>query len=476
MSEIVPTGPQGHGAQPPAVGAATSVDRVVTPFPLQPFTADAKADLTPALRRRLSQPLYAGVGLIVVFLVGAGVWSMVTPVAGGVTAPGVVKPENNRKTLKHPDGGVVQTLSVHEGDLVKKGQVLLTLDDAQSRAQVDILQNQYDNFLAQRARYEADLQHRAAIAFPEELTSRRSDPRIALLMQNQENLFVSNRSLIQAQSDVLRQRVEELGSRIGGLKSQIEAIDSQSRLVKEESDGLKGLYAQGYAPKTRVLAMDRSMAQLAGDRGAQIAQVAQTEQTIGETRIQLAQLAQQATTVAADGLRDTQTKLSDVIPRLRAAQVQLDATKVRSPVDGYVLNLTQFTLGGVIRPGEDMMDIVPIDAPLIIEAKLRPDMIDEVRPGTKALVTFSGYHARRMSKLDADVITVSADQKSDPRGQAFFDAQVRIKPEELKRLPPGVRLTPGLPASAIFTTGDRTVFEYLIGPLRDTITNSMHEQ
>ena len=219
------------------------------------------------------------------------------------------------------------------------------------------------------------------------------------------------------------------------------------------------------------------MSELKGRQGALLAELNRLRQAQGEARLQLTTLRDERISQAAEGLRQMQTQLSDVGPRLTAAQQVLDRTTVRSPVAGYVLNLTQFTVGGVVAPGELLMDVVPADAALIVTARIPPKDIDSVHVGQEARVTISAFNSRKVAPLDATVVTVSADRLLDANtGEAYFQADLRIAPEALKELPAGQELSPGMPAQAMIVTGERSILSYLVNPLTDTIGEAMREE
>lgn len=434
-------------------------------------------DVPPALARRISRTIGVGVFVAVVFVVGLGAWAMVSPVAGAVPAQGVVHVENNRKTVKHLEAGILRRILVREGDRVRAGQLLFVFDDSQAKAQLAVLQSSADSLAAERARYEAEVRDASSVTFPPELLARRGDPAVAAVIASQQALFTARRDTLRSQVDVGRQRTAELGTQIDGLKAQVASIDAQLGYNTDEMHGVQQLYAGGYAPRTRLLALQRSEASLGGNRGEEVASIARARQTIGETRVSVIATRQARIAEAAAGLEQAQDKLADVGPRLAAAKDVLEHTQVRSPADGYVLNLTQFTEGGVVGSGESMLDVVPVDSPLIIVAQVRPQDVHAIHRGMKALVTLTAYNTRTTPRVNADVIGVSADATVDQHtGKSYFNAELRLPPVELKRLPADVKLYPGMPAQVAVITGSRTIMDYLVQPLRDSLSGSLHEQ
>jgi HlyD family type I secretion membrane fusion protein len=441
----------------------------------RPLAASPDEPISASQRSLLRGPILAGGITVGLFVVGFFVWAALFSINGGVPAPGVIMVENNRKTVQHLDGGTVREILVHEGDQVKKDQVLFRMDDTQARAQVDVLGVQYDSLIAQRARLEALIAQRPTIDFPQELRSRASDPRIARLIHDQQTLFDATRAVYSSQVGVLGQRTEQLESRIKGLSAQVTSVDEQEALVKDELSGVNSLYDRGFAPKSRVLALQGRQAALIGEKGARQADIAAVGQAIGETRIQLAQLREQRATEAADQLRQAQVQIADILPRLRAAEAVLDRTVIRSPSEGAVLGLTQFTVGGVVRPGEKILDVVPDNAPLVARVSVRPDHIDEVHKGMTAQIHLSAFSSRKVPPIHGKVINVAADRITNEKGDSLFFAELAADPGELGRLGPDVKLSPGMPVQAMIVTGKRTVLDYLFTPIEQVFQGAMHE-
>ena len=440
----------------------------------------------PALSRRIRRTIWAGVAVVVVFVVGLGTWAMVSPISGAVPAQGVVKVQNNRKTLKHLEPGILRRIYVHEGDHVRAGQLLFEFDASQSQAQLDVLQSQYDSLLAERARFQAEATGAGAIRTPPELAARMNDPAVAAVLQTQQALFEARRDALRSQMEVGRQREQEIGMQISGLKAQVAATDAQDAYNTDELNGVQQLYAGGYAPKTRLLALQRQAAGLKGSRGEQVAAIARAQETIGETRVQTLNVRQQRIAEAATGLQETSDKLAEVSPRLAAARDALAHARVFSPADGYVLNLTQFTEGGVVNAGEPMLDIVPSNAPLVIQVQVRPQDAHAVHPGQRSLITLTAYNTRTTPRIEAEVVSVAADQTLPQTAGAvaegsasrtpYFLVEMRIPPDQLKRLPADVKIYPGMPVSTSIVTGKRTIMDYLLQPMKDSLSASMHEQ
>lgn len=430
-----------------------------------------------AQRKRISVPMRTGIIVILVGVIGVGLWASLAPIWSAVVAPGVVRVEANRQVLKSREGGVVSAIYVRDGDEVQAGQLLMQLNDTVPKAQMAVLSNQRDSLSMQHARFLAEVRGQTTVTPPADLAARRDDPAVSQIITNETLLFNSRLTAIQGQGAILNQRVEQLQSARSGLNVQVQSIDDQVALIQQELSGYERLHEQGFAPLTLLLRYRRQLAEIAGRRGALAADLQRNQQQAGETRLQLAQLYEQRNSEAAAGLREAETRMADLEPRLDAARQSLSQTRITAPMAGYILNQSQFTVGGVAVAGEVLMDVVPSNAPLLISARVRPADIDQVRVGLTAQVTLSAYSSRRVPKLHAEVITVSADALTAPdTGVSYFVADLRIPPEELRRLPAGVQITPGMQASAMIRTGRRTIMSYLLAPIGDITNNSLREE
>jgi HlyD family type I secretion membrane fusion protein len=443
-----------------------------------PAFGDAEVPVAPAgVDPRIRRPIRIGAAVIGSAVLGLGLWASVTPISSGISAPGEIRVEANRKTLRHREGGTVREILVKEGSRVKPGQVLLRFDDVQPKAGVDINQNAVDVALAQTARFTAEALGKATITFPAELTARMGDPRVAQMIRDQEFLFTSRQQLFETQNAVLGQRLEQQSSAIQGLQAQVAAVNEQMRLTEEQLTGYQTLYEKGFASKNLILRYQSTLAELAGRKGQLTADIARTREQMGETRIQLTGLRNQRQSEAADGMREMQARLSDSLPKLTASKQMFEGTVIRSPVAGYVFNLSQFTVGGVATPGEALMDVVPDNSPLVVTTEIRPQDVDQVKVGMSAKVRLSGLNQRWTSPIPAKVVTVSADRiVNEKSNQSYFRADLRIDPKDLTHLPKGLKLAPGMPADAIIVTGKRTVMGFLVSPLTDTIHDAFREE
>ena len=443
-----------------------------------PAFGDDDDSMDPELARRLRRPMKIGAAVIAVFVVGLGLWAAFTSFDKGVMSPAEVRTDAHRNTLRAPrEGGTVKQILVSEGQMVRAGQPLLRFNDVETRAAFDVFQNQHDVLTTQNVRFAGEAAGQSSINFPLDLTARGADPRISTLIHDQEFLFSSRLQLFQSQSAILAQRADQLDSQLQGLQAQVTSNEEQTRLMDEELDGFRELNAKGFASTNLIRGYERTLAEYAGLKGQLSADIARTHQQKGEVRLQLTSLRDERQTRAAEGLRDAQSRLADVVPRLAAAKQAFDATVVRAPVDGYVFNLSQFTVGGVVGGNELLMDVVPSGAPLTVMASVNPRDIEEVYEGQSARVRLTGLNMRFNEDLKATVTVVGRDRMTEERtGEPYYRVDLRIDPAEVAKLRRGVELTPGMPAQAIIVTGDRTVLGFLISPITDTVNDAFREE
>jgi HlyD family type I secretion membrane fusion protein len=442
-----------------------------------PTFGDDRLPVDPVLQKRLRRPMVIGGLVILVLVFGLGAWASLSPLSMGVTGQGEVRVEMNKKTIRHREGGTIRQILVQEGQHVRAGQPMIIYNDVEARAADDVLQHEFDSEQAQVARFSAEATGKVTPDFPPELTARMSDPQVAGLIRDQQVLFTTREQLFQSQNSVLNQRLDQIQSQIEGQQIQVKSIDEQIKLTQDEMDGYQELYDKGFAPKPLILRYQRSIADLAGHKGSLESDIARMHQQIGETRMQMAANRDSRESQAAEGLRDAQARIADIAPRLTAAKEALDQTVVRANVDGYVFNLTQFTVGGVTAPGETLMDIVPANAPIIVTAEVPPQDIQKVHAGMDAKVRFTGLNSRWHGPLSAKVMMVSADKiVNEKAGVSYYRVDLRIDPQELTKLKKDTRITPGMPAQVQIVSGERTIMGSLISPITDTLRGALTDQ
>lgn len=428
------------------------------------------------LHRSLRRPIVGGSIVVGLLFVGLLLWAFLS-VSGAILAPGVVRVENNSKDIKRLEGGVVRRIFVREGQRVKQGDLLIRFDDTQSRAVVDVYQSNVDSALATIARFQAEATNAGQIDFPAQLTARAADPRVGALLASQRALFQTRMLLYRSQAQVLQSQAAQLETQISGMRVQAQAIDDQAVLVQQELQGVRELSRQGYAPDSRLLALERNAVAVKGQRGSMTADMARARQSIGEIRLQIAQLETKHQTEVADGIRTAQQQLAENEPKLRATLEQLAQTEIRAPVTGYVFNLSQFTEGGVATQGQLLMQIVPADAKLVVATEIAPKDIADVKVGMLARVTLTAYSTRTTPPVEGHVTLVSPDAKvNEKTGTTHFVAEVTITPAELAEAGPDIALTPGMQANVAIVTGARSILTYLFQPFTNAMKDAMREK
>jgi HlyD family type I secretion membrane fusion protein len=428
------------------------------------------------LRPRIGAPLAAGAFLLIAFFAGFGGWAALAPLSSATVAEGVIRVETHRKTVQHLEGGIVREILINEGDKVTAGQVLMRLDKTQSGTTVSVLQDQQDALLALQARLEAERDGLDAIQFPPELSARQSDPKVATVVGGQQKIFDTRRQSLRAQLGILSQRVEQLGSEIAGHKAQLVSANEQIQLTQEEIATVTDLLNRGLERKPRLLALQRQQSYLEGSRGEQLGAIAKAQQEIGEAKLQSADLLDKRSSEIALELRDTQSRLLENRQKLGAAVDVDNRMEVVAPVSGQVVDLKVHTLGGVVRPGDALLDIVPQSDELVVEARVRPVDIDAVHAGQSAQVALTAYKQRTTPRLDGRLATVSADALIDEsRHISYYSAEIHIDSSELAKLN-GVQLYPGMPAEVMIVTGERTLLQYFIQPVIDSFHRAFREE
>ena len=421
-------------------------------------------------------PMRAGWIIIALFFGGLGLWSAIAPLNAAVVGDAVVKVEGNRKSIEHPDGGRVKEILVHEGDHVKAGDVVLVLDDTDDQAQVDLLGQQQAQLMATEARLRAEYTGLDAIVFPPELVAQNADPDIATAISDQQKEFDTRKIALVGNRNVLQQRVAQYQAQIAGLQAQLPPLDDQLKSMQDERVSLNDALKQGLVTRTRSLELDRRISTIAGQQAEIASNIGAAQDAIGEITQQIAQLDKdQSEKIAAD-LRDVRTKLADVSPRLAAAKVALDRTQIRTPYAGTVVNLAVFSVGEVVGRGERLLDVVPEKTSLDVEAKIRVEDISDIRPGMKAEVHFTSYKQRVLPLIHGLVGEISADRITDERTQIpYYTARIDVDAADLAASP-DIQLYPGMPATVMVTTKERTALDYLLGPFIESFDRSFRER
>lgn len=408
-------------------------------------------------------------------------WLALVPLDSGVHAQGAIAVAGNRQSVQHRDGGVVTAIHVREGEHVRAGDVLVELSAPELRAAERALTSDYLTLLAQRARLLAESGGQRDFAVPAEFASLPAEDRElaqqSLALQRSE--MRARAGSDSAQRSVLGQRAGQLVQQQSGYVKQREALERQQQLIQQELDGLMSVAAKGYASMNRVRQLQRAQADLEGQEAAMRAEFARAGEGIGETRMQSLSVTRGRLESIESDLKETQSKLSETLPKLVATREQLQRSLVRSPATGQVVGLTVFTVGGVVQPGQTLMEVVPDGRELVIRAQINPADADDVFVGQEAQVRFVTVHNRSLPLFSGTVKTMSADSFSDEKsGRSYFRSEIVVPESEFARVRSALgngELRPGLPVEIVMTVRKRTALQYLLEPLTGVMWRSGHE-
>jgi HlyD family type I secretion membrane fusion protein len=420
------------------------------------------------------QPRRLGILAATLFVAVLGGWSF-APLASAALAPGIISPDGHRKTVQHLEGGIIRAIHVREGDAVKAGAPLITLDDTKAKALDAELRERLLHLLATEARLEAERTDAAGIGFPAALIQEDSGE-LQQVLEGQRQLFLSRRAAHEGRVQILEARVRQLEEQNAGLRQMIAAEDEQLALIDEEIKAVQHLLEKGLERKPRVLALRRGRADVAAAKAANRAKIAENGQALGETRLQLLTLGEERQEKIGAELAELRGILAEIRGQLPSREDILDRTVIRAPIDGTVMNLRVNTESGVVGAGQPLLDIVPEGSQLIIDARVRPTDIERIAPGMSARVVLTAYAQRNLPLIHGTLRSISADVLEDERtGAAYFLAKVEVRPEELALLNE-VRLVPGMPAEVMLMDGEQNALAYLLGPILDSARRSLREK
>lgn len=414
--------------------------------------------------------------IIALFFGGIGTWAVTAPLNGAVVANAVIKVDGNRKSVQHLDGGIVKELHVREGERVRAGDLLIVLDETQARAEYEVLTQEYAVLRATEIRLLTELEHGSELVMPPDLKARADDPYFKSVWTGQLNQFQSRRISLEGQRSVVREKINQLVSQIVGAEAQVKSFTDQINSIHKEANDIAPLVERGLIARPRILQLERTAYGLEGQIADTKANIAKARQAIAEQEQQIAQLDNDRMTDVTKDLRDTQAKLLEVIPKALSAKAVLGRMEIRAPYTGRVVGLSVFSVGGVIQRGDKILDIVPDEDSLTIEAQVGVEDISDVHPDMRAEVHLTAYKQRIVPIIHGDVIQVSADRLTDPKTNApYYTAFVRIDRNELAAMP-NIRLYPGMPATVMIPTVQRTAFEYIVGPLVMSFNQSFRQK
>lgn len=432
---------------------------------------DQEASLTHSLSRHLRW----GSLSLVVLLGGSLTWALCTQLSGAVVATGVVAVEGSVKTIQHPTGGVVAELLIKEGQTVAAGDVLLRLDATLPAASQAIVSKSLNQAWARLARLEAERDNASEVPLPKELLTRMNVDEAKAVMAIEQQLFFDRRASRDGQKKQLRERIQQLNETIAGHDIQQKTKQEEIELIDSEYQAVKKLFDKGMMTLDRVNALARGIARLRGERGQLMASIAEARGKIAETELQRLQVDQTFRSEVSQELRDLLARQGELIEREITASDQLKRIDITSPIAGRVQQLAVHTIGGVISPAEGLMQIVPADDELLVEAKISAQDIDQLTVGQSAILRLSAFNRSTTPELTGTVVRLSADLIQDERtGIGFYRAGIRIPQSELAKLQ-GLALVPGMPVESMIQTGSRNVMSYLLKPISDHAQRAFRE-
>jgi protease secretion system membrane fusion protein len=403
-------------------------------------------------------------------------WAALAPLDEGVPGQGVVALDTKRKAVQHLTGGIVEQVLVGEGEEVRQGQLLIKLDPAMVRANYQSARQNYLGLLAMQGRLEAEKLGKTGIVWSADLQAAAKDPQIQQHMFNQEQLFQTRRLLLRSDLQSIEENIRGQEGLLASYAGMSANRKNQLGLLNDELGHLRGLVQEGYAPRNRQLELERMVADVHTS-------MADLQGNILRARAAVADFRQRAISRQQEYRKEVETQLADVGRQVlvegekyRALSEELGRTEIRSPAEGQVVGLMAQTVGGVIQPGQKLMDIVPKGAPLMLEARVAPHMIDRVKSGMPVDVRFSSFANTPQLVVQGEVDSVSGDLLTEPQSSmSYYLARVKVTADGMKTL--GRRqLHPGMPVEVIFRGGERSMLTYLLHPLTKRLAASMTEE
>jgi HlyD family type I secretion membrane fusion protein len=417
----------------------------------------------------------AGLGVLALGVLAIAAWALAAPLSGAIIAPAFVKVDMNRKVVQHQEGGILKQILVRDGDRVQMGQTLAVIDDVRLDATLDLLRTQHDGERAKAARLEAERAFLPVLEFPQDLASRAGEPKVAEILQREAALFRTRREALDSQIDVLRKQIDQTEEEAKALASQIAAEGRALRSQREELALNEKLYKQNFVQKTRLMTLERAVAEYEARWAEHRAELAKTRQRGAELELRV--LAQRNAYVqsATDELKEITTRLFDLEERLRPSKDAADRQRIAAPITGVVVGQRVFTAGAVIAPREVLMEIVPEDKTLVVEARIRPEDINHVRKGSEAEVRLTAYKQRTTPLVAGSVNYVSADRMLDPQsGVPYYVVHVDVPARALEEAGK-LRMQAGMPAEVYIRTDSRSTFDYLLSPVTAYLRRGMRE-
>ncbi|MET1410678.1 HlyD family type I secretion periplasmic adaptor subunit [Roseibium sp. HPY-6] len=418
-----------------------------------------------------------GLFVMIPFLLLLAAWASYAPLSAAAIADGAVVLDHDRKTVQHLEGGIIEDVLIAEGETVTHGQSILVLRDVKQRAQLDTLKFQLASARALKSRLVAERNETSELDFSSlETDIDLADETFASLRQLQTRLWKSRAKAIQTKIDLIEANKSAIVKQIDGLNHQIRSASTRRDLVATEREAVLSLHKKKLTTNNRLMELNRNAARLEGEVGMLTAYIGQLEREISAADIEIIDLRTEFQSRILQELQTVSLRIQDLEHQMTATKDLLARTIIRAPANGIVLDLQVQSRGAVVGPGQRLLEIVPEEDRLIVEARLKPNDIDLVTTGTPAKVQLSAYKARKIPKLDGTVLSVSADVIADPStGERYFKARVLVSDKMMDELKADIALHPGMQAQVFFLAGERTVADYLLSPITDATYRAFRE-
>lgn len=425
---------------------------------------------------QITVPAIVGFVALGILVVGLGVWSIRTELAGAVISQGIVEVQSNRQVIEHPDGGVVGEILVRDGDNVARGDLLLRLDDTFLASENTIVESQLFELLARKTRLEAERDDASEQDLADRLATLQQEEQIdPALLAGQQRLFAARLNTLTQQTEQLGNQRIQIESEIEGTQAQLMALRTQQELIANELEDQEGLLERGLTQASRVSALQREEASLTGEIGRLEASVARLKGEIATTEIQIVELKATRREEAITELRDVEARVVELSEQRLSLTERMSRLDIRAPVAGTVYDSQVFALQSVIQPAEPMMYVVPQDTPLVVAARVDAIHVDQLHRGQEVALRFPAFNQQETPELYGHVLNVSADTFTDEStGFTFYRAEVVPDDGQLERLD-GQELLPGMPVEAMIKTDERTPLSYLVKPMADYFYRAFRE-
>ncbi|PAA30383.1 hemolysin D [Pseudomonas fragi] len=403
-------------------------------------------------------------------------WAALAPLDKGVAVSGKVMVSGHRKVVQHPSGGIVERIDVRDGDKVAAGQVLIRLKETPLLGQAQSLRSQFYGSLASEARLDAERDGVASLSFPAELTALASEPEVASNLALQRQLFDSRRQALLLDQQGVDESIAGAEAQLRGVRDSQASKVLQRTALTEQLQGLRELAREGYIPRNRLLDSERVYAQVLGSISEDYGRIGQLQRQVLEMRLKIRQLAEEYQKEVRTQLADTRVRTEDLRNRLASAEFELANSQLRAPVAGIVVGLDVFTEGGVIKPGQALMEIVPQGEPLLVEARVPVELADKVHAGLPVELMFSAFSQSTTPRVAGEVTLVSADRQVDERtDEPYYTLRAQVSEAGMAQLA-GLQIRPGMPVEAFVRTGERSMLNYLFKPLLDRTHMALVEE